>query len=151
MLRPCSGQALRRRLCIHAQVQGASKVRPELNMRRPPPPLPHLQNTHTPPTGEMCPWADASLTAVTNAAVFGAVVALQTELLGKPPRVNELRIAALIRRDSLPENPGFPGAPATPASRVGAVVVGLATGAQRNQVVRVTQEQLAAEPGQALT
>lgn len=101
--------------------------------------------------GEVCPWADASLTAVTNAAVFGAVVALQSELLGKPPRVNELRITALIRRDSLPENPGFPGAPATPASRVGAVVVGLATGAQRSQVVRVTQEQLAAEPGQALT
>lgn len=100
------------------------------------------------PAGEVCPWPDASLTAVTNAALYGATVALQAELAGAPPRVNELRVAALIRRDSQEDNPAFPGTPAAPASRLGALVVGLAAGSERNQVVRVAPEQLAVEPAQ---
>lgn len=96
----------------------------------------------------MCPWPDAALTAVTNAAVYGAAVALQAELAGAPPRVNELRVAALIRRDSQQENPAFPGTPAAPASRLGALVVGLAAGKERNQVVHVLPEQLTEGQGQ---
>ncbi|KAL4423218.1 hypothetical protein ABPG77_000010 [Micractinium sp. CCAP 211/92] len=98
--------------------------------------------------GEVCPWPDAALTAVTNAAVYGAAVALQAELAGAPPRVNELRVAALIRRDSQQENPAFPGTPAAPASRLGALVVGLAAGKERNQVVHVLPEQLTEGQGQ---
>ncbi len=98
--------------------------------------------------GEVCPWPDAALTAVTNAAVYGATVALQAELAGAPPRVNELRVAALIRRDSQQENPAFPGTPAAPASRLGALVVGLAAGKERNQVVHVLPEQLTEGQGQ---
>ena len=41
--------------------------------------------------GEVCPWPNVALTAIGNSAVFGAVVALQAELQGQPPRVNEVR------------------------------------------------------------
>eukprot|EP00887_Chlorella_sp_A99_P002874 scaffold6.g2874.t1 len=92
--------------------------------------------------GEVVPWPSVALTAVANAAVYGAVLALQAELRGKPPRVNELRIAAVIRPDDKAENPDFPGAPAFPASRVGAAVLGIAGGEQRDAVVRLGEEQL---------
>lgn len=35
--------------------------------------------------------------------------ALQGEYRGKPQRVNELRIGAIVRRDSEKEHPSFPG------------------------------------------
>lgn len=95
-----------------------------------------------PPPSQVCPWPDAALTAVTNAAVFGATRALQAELKGRPPRVNELRICTVVRRDSQPHNPSFPGAPAVPSSRVAAVVVGLAAGQRQGEVVRVRAEDL---------
>lgn len=91
---------------------------------------------------QVCPWPQAALTALTNAAVFGATLALQAELKGRAPRCNELRICTVVRRDSEKENPTLPGMPAVPSSAVAALAVGLAAGQQRDQVVRATVEPL---------
>lgn len=54
----------------------------------------------------------------------------------------QLRIASIIRRDSEAQNEAFPGVPAAPASKVGALLAGIATGQQRDEVIRVSAEDL---------
>lgn len=90
--------------------------------------------------GEVCPWKEAALTAVTNGALYAAAVALQAELRGRPPRCNELRICTVVCRDGETENLLLPGVPAIPSSRVAAAAVGVAAGQQRDAVVRVGGE-----------
>ena len=66
--------------------------------------------------GEVCYAPPLALTTIANAAVYGLVLATQSEQKGRRYRINELRIAALITYDHLTENPGFPGSPATKTS-----------------------------------
>lgn len=56
----------------------------------------------------------------------------------------QLRIAALIRRDHEKDNPSWSGAPAFPSSKIGSIVVGIATGSEKDSVLRITPEQLEA-------
>lgn len=87
--------------------------------------------------GEQCNMPDGALFCIVNAAVFGMVQALQAELRSKPQRVNELRIGAIVRRDSEAEHPHFPGKKSHPASVVGAAAVDIASGAQSDEIVRL--------------
>lgn len=87
--------------------------------------------------GEMCSMPEGALFAVSNAAVYGAVLALQAELRSRPQRINELRIGAVVRRDSEEENPHFPGVKAHPASLVGAEALKIAAGSHSDEVVRL--------------
>lgn len=87
--------------------------------------------------GETCTMPDGALFSVCNAAVYGIVQALQGEYRGKPQRVNELRIGAIVRRDSEKEHPSFPGKKAYPASMVGAKAVEMAAGGQSDEIVRL--------------
>jgi hypothetical protein len=54
----------------------------------------------------------------------------------------QLRISSIIRRDSEPENPSYPGAPAQPATKVGAVLAELAGGQRRDEVIHLSFEDL---------
>lgn len=92
--------------------------------------------------GEIVPWPETALTAVGNAAVYGFTVALQAELKESPVKVNEFRIAALIRRDAEKDNPMFAGAPAVAVSKVAKLALGAMTGAQRDGIVRVGDAEL---------
>ncbi|KAL4434627.1 hypothetical protein ABPG77_002750 [Micractinium sp. CCAP 211/92] len=87
--------------------------------------------------GEHCNMPDGALFCIVNAAVFGMVQALQAELRSKPQRVNELRIGAIVRRDSEAEHPHFPGRKSHPASLVGAQAVAIASGGQSDEIVRL--------------
>ena len=46
--------------------------------------------------GEVCPWPEAALTTIGNAATYGLVAALQAELRDQPQRVNEVRSLPLV-------------------------------------------------------
>lgn len=87
--------------------------------------------------GEHCAMPDGALFSISNAAVYGLVQALQAQLRDKPQRVNELRIGAIVRRDSEPEHPQFPGKKAHPASLVGGQALAIATGSQADEIVRL--------------
>lgn len=76
------------------------------------------------PAGEHSDMPDAALFCIANAAVYGLVQALQAELRGKPQRVNELRIGAIIRRDNEAEHPHFPGRRAAGKGQAGSLASG---------------------------
>lgn len=90
--------------------------------------------------GEHCNMPDGALFSVANAAVYGMVQALQAEFPDRPQRINELRIGAIVRRDSEKEHPSFPGKKAYPASMVGAQTVAIAGGSQSDEIVRLYLE-----------
>ena len=68
--------------------------------------------------------------------------ALLTRTAALHPGLLQLRIAAAIRRDDEKENSKFPEVPAFPSTRLAAVALQLATGEQKDSVVRVGPQQL---------
>lgn len=80
-------------------------------------------------SGEALSRPEWALFAIVNAACYGLVEALRAEVGDAGPRVNELRVYAVVRRDGEAEHPQLPGLPSQPASAVAAAALELATGA----------------------
>lgn len=103
--------------------------------------LPLVDDTYTIVTGrlgECCTWDKTALLTVANAALYGVVSALQEEYASGRPRVIELRIGGVVRRDWEAGHPDLPGTQAYPASLVGKAAVRIA----RNQTGRHGQVRL---------
>lgn len=82
-------------------------------------------------SGEALSRPDWALFSVVNAACYGLVVALQAEVGDAGPRVNELRVYSVVRRDGDAEHPQLPGLPSQPASAVAAAALEITAGAHR--------------------
>ena len=94
---------------------------------------------HAPPPGlstHCLPWA--------RTPPSGALQPILPRTHCPPGPWMQLRIAALIRRDHEKDNPSWSGAPAFPSSKIGSIVVGIATGSEKDSVLRITPEQLEA-------
>jgi len=97
--------------------------------------------------GEECLKADEALLSISNAAIYGVSAALRAELSDArvAARIAELRLGAVIRRDSADENPAFPGWRAQPASALASVIVD-AMRSCRGGVCRVSEEMVQSAP-----
>lgn len=86
----------------------------------------------------------ASALTIANATIYGIVRSLEGENCEKPFRINELRIGALIKKDSRPGHPFVQHGTAFSARLIGSETAKIAAGTQKNQIIRITAEDLAA-------
>lgn len=95
--------------------------------------------------GEKCVMPGVAALSIANAAIYGIIRSLEGEYAAAPQRINELRIAALIRRDSQPGHPFVKEGTAYPASLIGDVAVQVAEGQQKAEIIRIFPNDLAAK------
>ena len=85
--------------------------------------------------GERCSMPGVAALTIANAAIYGMIRAIEAEQREQqqrqPQKINEIRIGALIRRDSQPGHPFIKEGRAYPASLIGDVAVRLAMTDQR--------------------
>ena len=93
--------------------------------------------------GEKCSMPGVAALTVANAALYGIIRSLEGEHAADPQRINELRISALIRKDTQPGHPFIKGGDAYPASLIGAVAVEVAEGQQKSEIIRIFPHNLA--------
>jgi 2-dehydro-3-deoxy-D-gluconate 5-dehydrogenase len=93
--------------------------------------------------GEQClSMPGAGALAIANAAIYGIARALEAEYANAPFRINELRIAALIRKESTDEHPFIKGGRSYSALLIGDIANGIAAGKQNREIVRVFPQDL---------
>lgn len=92
--------------------------------------------------GERCSMPGVAALSIANAAIYGIIRSFEAEHAEKPQRVNELRIAALIRRDNQPGHPFVTGGHAYPASLIGDEAVSVAIGQQNREILRIMSDYL---------
>ncbi|KAL6769847.1 hypothetical protein ACKKBG_A32605 [Auxenochlorella protothecoides x Auxenochlorella symbiontica] len=89
--------------------------------------------------GESCPAPEWAIYTLVNAAVYGVVTALRSEI--KTHRLQELRIGAVIRRDSEPFHHQWPDLRSHPASSLVPSILRILSGEVRDDIVRWTAEE----------
>lgn len=96
--------------------------------------------------GENAFFPAMGLLTIANSAQFGFIQALISETSANQYRVNELRIATVIRHDHESENPSFRGIAAAPSSAVAAAYVKkvVEDTATKGNIVRLTEENIMA-------
>ncbi len=93
--------------------------------------------------GERCSMPNMAALTIANAAAYGIIRSVEAEHADDPQRINELRIAALIRRDSQAGHPFIKDGHAYPASLIGNEAVAIATGQQNREINRIMADYLA--------
>lgn len=92
--------------------------------------------------GERCSMPNCAALGIVNAAIYGIIRSLEAEHVESPVRINELRIGALIRRDSQSKHPFIDGH-AYPSSLIGEEALAVAVDETRRcEIVRVFSEYL---------
>ena len=99
--------------------------------------------------GERCSMPGVAALSIANAAIYGIIRSFEAEHAEEPQRVNELRIAALIRRDNQAGHPFVTGGHAYPASLIGDEAVTVAMGKQNREIVRIMSNYLAEKEQEA--
>lgn len=92
--------------------------------------------------GERCSMPDCAALTISNATLYGIIRAVEAECAEEPFRINEVRIGALLRKDSAPGHPFITSGRAYPATLVGREIVKLATGLSRREIIRVLPSDL---------
>jgi NAD(P)-dependent dehydrogenase (short-subunit alcohol dehydrogenase family) len=93
--------------------------------------------------GERCSMPNMAALTIANATAYGIIRAVEAEHADEPQRINELRIAALIRRDNQAGHPFIKDGHAYPASLIGNEAVAMATGKQNREINRIMGDYLA--------
>jgi NAD(P)-dependent dehydrogenase (short-subunit alcohol dehydrogenase family) len=99
--------------------------------------------------GERCSMPNMAALSISNAAAYGIIRSVEAEHADEPQRINEIRIAALIRRDNAAGHPFLKEGHAYPASLIGNEVVNVANGKQNREIIRVMSDYLAKKEAEA--
>lgn len=94
--------------------------------------------------GENCFMPQFAGITVSNAAIFGLFLAVESENSGKPVRLYEMRIGAMISKDSQSDSAGLMEGTTYAASLIGEEAVDFALGKQKPGIVRIVPDALEA-------
>lgn len=95
--------------------------------------------------GERCFNKDFAALTIANSAIYGIVQAIKAEIEQRPVRLYEMRIGALLRKDSTLGHPFTKGGTAYSATLIGEQAVDFAVGKQPPGIVRIGSDTLAAK------